>query len=949
MTRRTLRKHECMKVSGYGRTGAASLTHTPTHPLTHILILILVSATLKAEELSQVIFDLRDPKALHLSGAARVTSDGPKGGKTLRVDGKFAGRIDLAGIGIDSKQYDLIKFEAKTPRGAFLRLSLENYPNEGELSHWYVFDGTRGPSKGWKTVWVDLRYMEEIKLPGKYKGMAAKDPTLRGLPFMGLIVNSRRAIQEPERTMWIRKVRFVKKAIDLDWDQINFKVSWGKGKNLVYTYPVTVRNLLAKPVTVKLSLIPFDAIDAKGAFAKPTVALKAKETKTVAAKVWLGASAAERAAPLHCERFMAKAEVAGIADSDVTILRSADPIHLNVTVPIPEERLALPFYPRLKNLPKYVFNGWDQKRARLHADKLSPDMIDQFMDPESRHGSRSHIGVGSAGEFNQGMGSAAFLYAFTGEKQYFEKLRAVFKRYAEVYSKFQQEDRKKKYRLVSGGIMAGNVLQFGFKFGGSQRPPYYYSTGGNGRFGSLFGHMHAFDLIGAELPARERRFIIKNLFVPAIIQARNHYFGLGNQQCTSNAVTLYGAILARHWPIAGFAYSAEHGLLGNLKWTFDDDGLCREGHYQEYTINPILHATELLYGCGIDLYQKRLRDIIHSEGARAIGKGYRYNFARFVDENRFAGKPFMKDLDAAKTDGKHLSASTLLIWKELTVAMNWGTYIMRGSHDFCSLAVRVPRRPKDRSLNCFAIEGGLGGGSYNHSTFGQSTIIVDEQLQRSEPARVTGFDIVGPVQFVQAESDKFYKGSKITRTFALLEKTVLVVDRVVNRKPRMVDWTLKNGKGKTSIALKQVNKPLTTKPDDNSIGVTYGTKVKEYQSARTSGSWTGMNGALRMLGGQETEVIWGRWSQHNRNVLMARRRNVKKTDFITTISNEVQKLERLPVKKAKGGKARAVGLEITFKNGKTCHAIVNYEPKGTEVVLGSIKTKERFATDCEAK
>ena len=48
---------------------------------------------------------------------------------------------------------------------------------------------------------------------------------------------------------------------------------------------------------------------------------------------------------------------------------------------------------------------------------------------------------------------------------------------------------------------------------------------------------------------------------------------------------------------------------------------------------------------------------------------------------------------------------------------------------------------------------------------------------------------------------------------------------------------------------------------------------------------------------------------------------------------------------AAGKDAQAVGLKITPKDAKAFTIIVNYEPEGTEVVLGELKTKDRFIMD----
>ena len=101
---------------------------------------------------------------------------------------------------------------------------------------------------------------------------------------------------------------------------------------------------------------------------------------------------------------------------------------------------------------------------------------------------------------------------------------------------------------------------------------------------------------------------------------------------------------------------------------------------------------------------------------------------------------------------------------------------------------------------------------------------------------------------------------------------------------------------------------------------------------------------MTMLGEEGTEILV--YPVHYQmQALMVRRRNVTKTDYVAFFSAQTQSLERLPVKTAAGKAAQAVGLKITLKDGKVFHVIVNYEPAGTEVALGDLKTKERFGTD----
>src|SRR5690606_24928730 len=101
-------------------------------------------------------------------------------------------------------------------------------------------------------------------------------------------------------------------------------------------------------------LEPFQADHAVASLSRSTVELEPGESKTIEATVSLPADVAAEAQPLYAERFAVFASARGVEDSEVTIVRSADPIHLSVTVPIDEEKLRLPMFPRPSSLPDYV-------------------------------------------------------------------------------------------------------------------------------------------------------------------------------------------------------------------------------------------------------------------------------------------------------------------------------------------------------------------------------------------------------------------------------------------------------------------------------------------------------------------------------------------------------------------------------------------------------------------
>ena len=587
-----------------------------------ILFAGLAACAAEAADLSKTAAPMESPDDIEFKEGAAKVVNGPGGRKVLRFDGKFIGRMDLKSKGIEPKDHDLIKMEVKTTRAAVLLVSLENSPRPGTHSHWWVLDALRGPFD-WKTIWIDLRLVEEMKEGSRIE---ASGPGARGLQLMGLIKDTDRKAQGRNRHIWLGRVRFCKKAVDLDWDQAKAPYTWGKGKDLVFTYPLTVTNRLNRAVTAKLSLIPFEVKEARASLSANTVELGPNETKKVEAKVILPAAIAATRAPLYCERFEARAEAEGIPDSEVTILRSSDPIHLSVTVPIPEERLQFPLYPVPKDLPKEVL-FWNEDLARSCLHKPPKELIRELMAAPLYRNAR---GKGRETGFHQALIASAYLYHFTGEKKYFETAKKLLGALPDFWKKCYKEWSGEPVRLISHGVMEGNTLSLGWRIGGTQRPPYQYSWGGNARAGVVSSSAYAFDMLAPELDEGLKKRFIQEFLLPAAIQARNHYIGDGNQQATANIVTLYGGLVNRNWPLVSFAVTSEHGIHGITDWCFADSGRHIRNKYQTYSVQSMLWTMELLYALDIDLYRK-----YEDRYAKLVGHGFQHQyFWQFVKKHR---------------------------------------------------------------------------------------------------------------------------------------------------------------------------------------------------------------------------------------------------------------------------------------------------------------------------
>lgn len=871
------------------------------------------------------------------NGEVRFVAEGPKKEKVARFDAPFAIRCDLAPRGVDFHEYDLLKIQVKADAHAFLVISVENFPRPGELSHWYVLDTAR-LALPWRTIWIDLRKPEEVKPAGSYKGMAATNPAARGIQIRGNVADIRRSIQGPGRSIWLSDVRLVKKTIDLDWDQTKAPFTWDKGKDLVFRFPLTVKNRTDKPVQTAMQLVPNEVKHAQGALAQAKLKLSPKESKTIEARLSLPAAVAGKSAPLYCERFDVVASVDGLPDSDVTILRSSDPIPLSVTVPIPEDRLKFPLLPRVSAIPESVtgFTSRSREHAVKASELVSPDDLSVGMG-EKLEPFDPFYGFSFGGNvqkeqplagirYREGLTACAFLYDFTGEKQYLDKGTQLLLRAAELFPQRLDEWRKTPYAPISQGIFAWNLLRTGWATG-SMRWPYAYER---------HGMFNDFDLLAHDMDQSARDKIIRDFILPAAVQMRNHYFGLTNQQDVVNYPVMYAGLVCRNWPLVSHAYDSSHGLLNQIKYNFDDEGLAAEGNYHKPSIEPILYACELLLARGIDLYDQRLSTILHSPAAAAIGKSYNSPMLGYADTSRFSGKGI--ELPQAG-DGQHLSTGmTILNWKGNDVGMNWGVQMNRSAPDRCALRVNQ-----------------FGGGNYTHSSLGQSILIVDEGVQNPVPATVLGYDIQGPVQFVCATSDTHFPGSRITRTFACIGDCVLVLDRVRSESPRTVDWCLKGAGDKLSLKMQEIAGGFTTKPRDAAHNINFGSTLvgNKHFIASTDDPWTDAGGRLMLAGEKGTEVLRfrveaafssGKAGKEGVPVLMVRRKNTSQADFVACFAGKPKSVERVPVLTANGQAADALGARVRLADGKVILALVNYQP-GVEVHLESLKTKELFATD----
>ncbi len=571
-------------------------------------------------------------------GEARAVPEGPGGSTVLRFDDRFRVRLEPGKRGIDPRDFDLIKIAVKADAFAVLKVDLQNHPGPGDRSYWWALDGIRG-AFGWRTLWLDLRVIEDIKAADD-----KRDPWREGaeggkgthaLTLEGFIKDTGRGAGGDASAIWLGPVRFARKAVDVDWNQARVACTRAPGGDVVFTYPLEVTNRLDEPVIARLRLVPFEAEHATAALTADALPLGAGQTKTVEATVALPAAVAADKPPLYCERFEVVARAESVEDSEVTILRSADPIHLTATVPIAEARLALPLYPRPSTLPEEIV-CWDEATARRLAEARPPrDLMAKAMEKgiyQYKEGEASR----EVARFQQTLISAAYLFDFTGERKYLDVASQLLAALPDIWARHYAAWQARPFREVGSGIITkwgdGHhyTLSLGWRLGGTQRSPYQYSYDHNSRGGSMSSILYAFDMLAPHLEADTRKRFIHDFLVPAGIQCRNHYVGDGNQQLTADTVALYAGLTARNWPLVSFAYSSEHGLLSVMERAFTPEGRHVRKGYQTYVMRPMFWMMETLHGAGINVYRDR-RARMNQLTGHGFSDGH---FWRFVQERR---------------------------------------------------------------------------------------------------------------------------------------------------------------------------------------------------------------------------------------------------------------------------------------------------------------------------
>ena len=282
--------------------------------------------------------------------------------------------------------YGLCKFDLRITGGPVDVMVFLERP--GEKRKIYRPVDINMPRPGWRTIHLDLSQPEIVR-----ESHYTYDREC--VSFNLWSVNSGYPAMEQSRRIEIRNVRLVKRYLDVDWNGVDYTVVSDPGGDLVYEYPVTVRNTDDKAHNITARLDTVEGRYGSGTITPSSIQLAAGDSTVCTAQLKLPASIVKEMQPLYCEWFLPVFSVDGVPDSDEGILRSSDRIELPLIIlpDMPDKDVPLVVFDRRKGLDdmleRYRTTAQGQKGRRLDHCAGSEHSIRR-----PHHSRRSRLGAG---------------------------------------------------------------------------------------------------------------------------------------------------------------------------------------------------------------------------------------------------------------------------------------------------------------------------------------------------------------------------------------------------------------------------------------------------------------------------------------------------------------------------------------------------------------------------
>jgi hypothetical protein len=419
---------------------------------------------------------------------------------------------------------------------------------------------------------------------------------------------------------------------------------------------------------------------------------------------------------------------------------------------------------------------------------------------------------------------AAWAYAITGDKKYFDFAAKVLLGYAERYETYPFHDNQRKTG-ESGGHLYEQTLNEAYHMTVNIAP--------------------AFDLIFSALNDEERRAIREKLIKPMLVNTDRHRAGKSNWQSWHNAAFVWGgACLDDEAWLKKAIEDPQHGFLFQMKVSITSDGMWYENSwgYHFYTLSALVATADGCRRLGIDIWNATLfKKMFTLPVFYTMADGSLPRFGDDVNTSARQSSPLFESAYAAYKDEALLatlddkpSFDSILLGRKLaereaplklqsvvfpgaghailrtqgpagfTAAFDFGEFGgFHGHFDKLSFVIFGcgqelgvdPGRAKSQAYRLPIHR------NWYRATIAHNTIVVDKNSQEGASGELDCFAANEKFALAQAHCDKAYKGISQTRLMLLTPEYALIFDDCIasDKKEHRFDWCYHN-RGKTENA-----------------------------------------------------------------------------------------------------------------------------------------------------
>ncbi|MFC1692104.1 heparinase II/III family protein [Candidatus Latescibacterota bacterium] len=521
------------------------------------------------------------------------------------------------------EDYDLCKFDLKIDGGVVDVMAFIERP--GEKRRIYRPIDITVPRAVWQTIHLDLSQPEIVR----ETHFEADRPRIT---FNLWSVKTGYPDEGSMRQISIKNVRLTKRYLDVSWNGADYKTIPDDSGDLVYEYPIVVRNLDVKPRSVSARLEHFEGRLASARITPQETFLVPGDSTTFKAVLRIPVQHLKDVPVLYCEWFLPVFSVNGVPDSDEGILRSSDRITLPI-LKMPdklENPIVLFDSDGLKEMrERYQTTDWGKSEGDLYIQQAEDILKGDLAIPdgpgwaaayyychehryplEYQGQGRHYCPVG--GEYrdvdfmdidldrdyrtNQHTWSMraartlALAFALTKDTRFSKSALSILNQYRDRYFTFDWMDLDTSRETIDKGrIQFAKYMEAIYMLDLTEAFDILKGTGG--------------------ISDEEARDIEENLLIPASVEMTDYRMGMIHRQSCITKNALATGLACRHAPLIAFATSSHASVLKLRRCAATAEGIAHGHGYANLTRRQ-LDMAGMLYRIGVDSYDHMLKRLL---------------------------------------------------------------------------------------------------------------------------------------------------------------------------------------------------------------------------------------------------------------------------------------------------------------------------------------------------